>query len=1290
MGDKQLEATESYQHFDWSPFVAKQEKGVKGYICTPAYCENWWKLYTVDKKPYRSLRHVKLTSEAKANLYRSSYRKTKTNGVSVSAGATLTLQSPQDMTVRGSAYSGGNLVLKVNPKTGVINCDIGQIESLQDIYLYGHRYVNKRSTLSVLKNTSSYILEKPHVDWSNISFHTFGSLTYHLYTDTPALLQAGGNIYFHLPEVENLGSTIAASGSIYHQEKLVASPTQSFNGAFKNESLSQIYKAHCNLCEQNKELIATYGSDSSLSYTSKRAIENCSFQTHTGYLPSAPAYVLAGQTLSLKNSHVVTTGVANAKHVLIDGHSVYAANISPLALKSLVLLGAHDRRIKDHLILDMTDFAFHEFGSRPGFIHTTEDGRTVSKFALPSNLKLKRENILFLTENDAKFPYVEHLLLDAMEPLFYGQSIVFMNDSFSRAGAALQFSIDLSAMQSVFQRMLTAYLHTQNVQGNSGLQALQDCFDAAGQIRHNHNSGLISTQQLTQYNDLYIVFQVMEQLKKILLKPVLIASAQHINRNTQPGDISGDRVDAKTLGDQTYIGQTVSGVNGINVVAQNLNRETRKRRDTFNQRSTVTSVESLEPQQVFYSEQGAISTFGRTSNTEMSTATVARGDVTRGSDNAIVLGSHVLQTRAYDGDNGQTTHTFAPNQTVSGGTASFASSSVKLVGSAVQATDIVFEGGQSEVTAAQAMNTRRESKTSGGGLFRAKKRHTEYRETPVIQPSFLKAKNIVQFKGRTAELVGAQVSATTLVNKTTLGLVTAPATGMMIHRAESSSRGLFSGTRVKQNIGQEVMVATTLDVDKIVTLGAKLKLISTALPEGMIVDDVYETAKRELTSWNIVESKTTGIPAPVLQLAAIALAIYSGGAAAQSLYGALSGAAGTSAYTGAIATLKLVGTQLGTTLLANGGDMETALKSTFSQQGFLSMTTQVVSAGVLDKLGVVAPKPGAPLPQLVDYGARRATVNAGINVAFGRENVDDAFKNAGVNFVADVIGQVGANKIGTLYNNGEGSIDFTTHKLAHAGLGAGLGALKGDVAAGALGGFVSEMVADLIADDIDVIHERMIENADVDDIEIGSPAFDYLVYQDIQSTMNWGKIASVVTAALIKRDVNIALDTATNALENNFKKQIVKALLKYFTKDGAKETVKQGTKQTAKRLEKQALKEKAKEGFSHDTKRLVGKTDDFKTELLERAGKTKDQTTLRGAQRELKGEQLEVAAERSRTYNHIQKVRQAQKGLSDHIEAINNRLGFPKLPEIERQALQQELSEASKLLDYSKQFVPRK
>ena len=289
----------------------------------------------------------------------------------------------------------------------------------------------------------------------------------------------------------------------------------------------------------------------------------------------------------------------------------------------------------------------------------------------------------------------------------------------------------------------------------------------------------------------------------------------------------------------------------------------------------------------------------------------------------IVLGSHALQTSAYDGDNGQMTHTVAPNVTTSGETARFSGNSVKLMGSAVQATDIVFDGGQSEVVAAQAMNTRRESTASGGGLFRAKKRHTEYRETPVIQPSLLKAKNTVQFRGKTAELVGAQVSAKTLVNKTTRGLMVAPPTGMMIHKAESSSRGLFSGTRVKQNVGQEVMVATTLDVDKIVTLGAKLKLISTELGEKVSVDDVYETAKRELKSWNIIESKTTGIPAPVLMVGALVLTIATAGSGASGMYSAIQGLMTGNATAGAAlaaASFKTLCLQMGANFVANGGN----------------------------------------------------------------------------------------------------------------------------------------------------------------------------------------------------------------------------------------------------------------------------------------------------------------------------------------------------------------------------------
>jgi hypothetical protein len=110
---------------------------------------------------------------------------------------------------------------------------------------------------------------------------------------------------------------------------------------------------------------------------------------------------------------------------------------------------------------------------------------------------------------------------------------------------------------------------------------------------------------------------------------------------------------------------------------------------------------------------------------------------------------------------------------------------------------------------------------------------------------------------------------------------------------------------------------------------------------------------------------------------------------------------------------------------------------------------------------------------------------------------------------------------------------------------------------------------------------------------------------------------------------------------------------------------------------------------SEGTKELLGRTDAYKGELFERPGKAKSQTSLRAAQIESNGGQIPLAQERGITYDHITKVKRAQRGLADHIGDINVRLGWPKLADLERQALQQELSEASKLLDYTKQFLKR-
>jgi len=147
------------------------------------------------------------------------------------------------------------------------------------------------------------------------------------------------------------------------------------------------------------------------------------------------------------------------------------------------------------------------------------------------------------------------------------------------------------------------------------------------------------------------------------------------------------------------------------------------------------------------------------------------------------------------------------------------------------------------------------------------------------------------------------------------------------------------------------------------------------------------------------------------------------------------------------------------------------------------------------------------------------------------EDVGKAVKDGAVSFVSNVVGQVGASKIGELYYDGD--LNFLTHKGAHFGLGLGLGALKGDALAGGIGAVVGETVAELAVGNTQEITARVIERADREGIDLRSPQIQSLINDELRSSMAWGKLGAVVATGLANRDVNVGLDVATNALENN-------------------------------------------------------------------------------------------------------------------------------------------------------------
>ena len=92
------------------------------------------------------------------------------------------------------------------------------------------------------------------------------------------------------------------------------------------------------------------------------------------------------------------------------------------------------------------------------------------------------------------------------------------------------------------------------------------------------------------------------------------------------------------------------------------------------------------------------------------------------------------------------------------------------------------------------------------------------------------------------------------------------------------------------------------------------------------------------------------------------------------------------------------------------------------------------------------------------------------------------------------------------------------------------------------------------------------------------------------------------------------------------------------------------------------------------------KTDRLKEHLTEK--------DLDAARRELNGEVVARKGDGT-PWDHVTEVREAQNGLLNQVNKLMRMLDDSRLSPEDRPAIEQELSEASKLLDYSERWVPR-
>ncbi|KAF1022549.1 MAG: hypothetical protein GAK29_03168 [Acinetobacter bereziniae] len=214
------------------------------------------------------------------------------------------------------------------------------------------------------------------------------------------------------------------------------------------------------------------------------------------------------------------------------------------------------------------------------------------------------------------------------------------------------------------------------------------------------------------------------------------------------------------------------------------------------------------------------------------------------------------------------------------------------------------------------------------------------------------------------------------------------------------------------------------------------------------------------------------------------------------------------------AAVASIATQTSISLINNGGDVAATFKELGSKEYIKSLATSVVTAGVIDKLGgtnLMSQLKGTGITDRVATNLINSTASALVNSGINGGSLSDNLQTALLSGFADAIQGFSAENISGLQKGTNLDLDYVIHKVAHAAAGCVTGAIQKDCEAGALGASLGEIFAQAITGD----------------------KFNY-TDQELIKIKNISKVFAASVAAAGGYDVNIAANSAENALTNNW------------------------------------------------------------------------------------------------------------------------------------------------------------
>jgi hypothetical protein len=362
----------------------------------------------------------------------------------------------------------------------------------------------------------------------------------------------------------------------------------------------------------------------------------------------------------------------------------------------------------------------------------------------------------------------------------------------------------------------------------------------------------------------------------------------------------------------------------------------------------------------------------------------------------------------------------------------------------------------------------------------------------------------------------------------------------------------ISGTKIEKTIGsREIGEIMRIEALRKIHLESKEKISGVRprivsqtqeikAPKISIMEerDFRKTLKRDQKTFVVGSTVDPGLML-VMSAAITAVTAGAGSASLGAAFAQSMGIAETSTVTFAMvsAGANALANQAILSSIVNKGNLGEVVKEITCEESLKSLGITVATAGLGEQFGIKAPGGKSGFEKHLQYQAKKALMDNTLKVALKGEKSDEAIKNAGMQVIVNAFASYGAQKIGATFDPEKGVKDYLSHKTMHGVLGGLTGfALEGDMkgaVSGAMGAVVSEIVAEQMVDR-QAIETEVEKKALKNGWGLNDPRIDEEVRKRLQSTIDKTKVVAGTLALLSGQKVDIALQTATNALEKNF------------------------------------------------------------------------------------------------------------------------------------------------------------